>query len=605
MAQDCFNFVTKFFEPINASATHIYHSALELCPTSSIIRKMYYDRCHGLTRFPRVMIGNPDSWDTTISFSGEDRYNHCTWSPCGRFIAAQTERTVEIRNQLNFQLLAVLRPPKPPSLLKAPLQYSPDGRSLACGFSGGIVIWDIQTGGVAQIIECRSDMHSLVWSLDGRTIAAALLSGAAVSGVNAYDVASGAQQFKAELDGEQGFHLWACEKTFRILTKSLSSFESDPRLSISEIGPTCIKIEPLPVVYSSPVTFGFSPSTRRLSLSGPDTLRILDVRNSQSLLEEKSKRSRPCFSPDGSHFAAPHGKGFRVWKFTSSRYVLFGEYSLPQIPTFSLNQLRLEFSPTSTSVLSRYGSVLQIWRLRNPPTAPQTRRQCAAISRSGRHVATAHESQTAVLVTDLHSQAPSQFIDVGGEIEGLAITGNVLLVAFAEEVMGWLLTEEGTVDGVIGNKRADRSDSIWTIASPARRPQLLHFRVGGQVGMIGTSSDDFFPFVYHIETGGVPDRVHQLQRVDLPWVSFYQPLNFLEHRYLRYYNTPHYDTPPEDGWLVSRAAMGKAGWVVDPEGKHRLWIPVEWRVPLDHKNWHHDITTLFVKVGDQPIIIKF
>jgi len=28
-ARDCFNFVTTFFEPTNASATHIYHSALD------------------------------------------------------------------------------------------------------------------------------------------------------------------------------------------------------------------------------------------------------------------------------------------------------------------------------------------------------------------------------------------------------------------------------------------------------------------------------------------------------------------------------------------------------------------------------------------------
>jgi hypothetical protein len=36
-AKDCFRFVIKFFEPINVSATHIYHSALELTPLSSIV----------------------------------------------------------------------------------------------------------------------------------------------------------------------------------------------------------------------------------------------------------------------------------------------------------------------------------------------------------------------------------------------------------------------------------------------------------------------------------------------------------------------------------------------------------------------------------------
>ena len=43
-ARDCFHFVTKFFEPISVSAAYIYHSALELSPLSSIIRRLYYHR---------------------------------------------------------------------------------------------------------------------------------------------------------------------------------------------------------------------------------------------------------------------------------------------------------------------------------------------------------------------------------------------------------------------------------------------------------------------------------------------------------------------------------------------------------------------------------
>ena len=41
-ARDCFHFVTRFFEVIKLSAPHIYHSALELSPKSSIIQKHYH-----------------------------------------------------------------------------------------------------------------------------------------------------------------------------------------------------------------------------------------------------------------------------------------------------------------------------------------------------------------------------------------------------------------------------------------------------------------------------------------------------------------------------------------------------------------------------------
>ena len=551
------------------------------------------------------MIGNPDSWDLTISFSGKINYRHSTWSPCGRFIAARTEEIVEIRNQLTFQLLAILQSPENTSirLLKGPLAYSPDGRSLACGFPDGIVIWDIQTGGVARSIDCLSDICRLVWSLDGQTIASTLRHSDNFSCVQTYDVASSVQLSKQTLEKEQVFDLWACKDSFRFVSKRLFSSDSDPKWSISEIGPTRTRIEQLPVISSPPVLIVFSPSTSRISLSDPTTLRILDARNSHRLLIERNSQSFTCFSPDASLFAAPHENGFRVWKYTSNSYISLGRYSLPHIPSLSPHELFIQFSPSSTSILSWCRNVLQVWHLHGSPTTPETSRQHVAISRSGQYIAIAYQSKSAVTIINFHSQAPCQFIDTGVEIEGLVITGNVLLVAFSEKVVGWLLTEEGRVDGVANNRRAGCSDSIWTVTSPFKRPKLLTFNVLGQVGMIG--ADRTFPFIYHIGTGGVPDRVYQPQEFSLPWVSFYKQSDFKEYHHLRHHDTPRSDARSEDRWLTSRTTTGKAGWVVDPEGRHRFWVPVEWRAPWDPKNCHHDISTLFTRIGDQPVIIKF
>ena len=83
--KDCLQFVTNFFEVISVSTTHIYHSALELSPTSSIIRKLYYHR--RITPLPRVVIGTPESWTQTISVYSKENYKGpCIWSPCGRFV---------------------------------------------------------------------------------------------------------------------------------------------------------------------------------------------------------------------------------------------------------------------------------------------------------------------------------------------------------------------------------------------------------------------------------------------------------------------------------------------------------------------------------------
>ena len=603
IAEDCFHFVTKFFEPIDISATHIYHSALELCPSSSIVRKLYYDRYHGIARFPRVVIGNQDSWDQTTSFSSKDNYNHCTWSPCGRFIAAQTKTIVEIHNQLTFQLLAVLQFPKKPSILTGPLEYSPDGRSLACVFSGGIVIWDIQTGGVARSIDCPSDIFRLVWSLDGKTIAARHVYVGDSARIKTYDVASSTRVFEDTLEKEQIFNLWAYKKSFRFMSiQYLGSDKSSA--SISEIGPACIKIEQLSVVFSRPASIAFSPSTSRVSISNPYSIRILDARNSQSWLQETGKHPFHDFSPDASLFAAAHKDGFRVWKYTAGSYTLLGEFPLLHIPSFSATDLRFMFSPTSlTSILSRYGNVLQVWRLHGPPPTLQACRQHGAISRSGRYIAIAHESQSTVTIIDLLSQVPSQFIDTGAKIDGLAITGNVLLVAISETVVGWLLTDDGRVGDLVEHRRAGHNDSIWTITSPLELPRSLAFTVSGQVGVIG--ADGIIPSIYDIGTGGVPNHVHQPQKLGLPWVSLYQPSDYKEYHYLRHHDTPRQYAPPEDSWLVSSTTRGKAGWVVDLEGRHRFWVPVEWRAPWDRKNCHHDISTLFTKLGDRSVIIEF
>ena len=590
-AQDCLHFVTGFFEPINVSAAHIYHSALELCPSSSIVRRLYYDQCHGITRFPRVVIGTPDSWDPTMSLSGREGYENCIWSPCGRFIAAQTQTTIEIRNHITLELLAVLQYPKPIHVYWSHLAYSPDGRSLACVLPNCLVIWDIQTGGVVQSIGSDVGRLDPVWSFDGRTVAAVVKSFV----VKAYDVASGTQLF--EIDSEERIlHLWACGESFRILTES--PIGPDYEMPICEIGPTCTRIESLREISPQSSEVKHPPYAYRAPLAGcRHSVSALVTGYSHHLLSYTGDEifGVARLSSDGSYLATLYDNGFRVWKYSFGSFVLFGEYPLLDLVHFNLEPHNVEFSPTSTSILSRQGNILQVWRLDGPPATPQTRRQLAAISRSGHHIATAHESQTTVTIIDLQSQAPSQSINLGGEIEGLAITGNILLVAISEKVMGWVLTEEGTVAGHGG--------SIWTTTSPFLRRQLLGFRVQRKVAVIGT--DDIFPFIYDTDTGDVLDRTHQPYNFDFSWISFYATSDCREYHYLRYPGTTEYHAPVEDGWLVSHTTTGKEGWVMDPEGRHRFWVPVEWRTSWHSKNWHHDITTLFIGITGQPIMIKF
>ena len=551
------------------------------------------------------------------------------------------------------------------------LAYSPDGRSLACASSGAIVIWDIQTGGVAKVIKLRGVRDSLVWSLDGRTIATTTRSTRGEV-VLMCDVVSGVT-LSLEVPGSPDLcNLWAGEKSFRLVETSHSISTNALDISISEIGPPLIETETLNVEMSASRWLydvaAFSPTTHRVSILSSKSFCVLDIRNSDCLLEARGKFLSPEFSPDGNLLAAFCLDSTHIWKYTSGGYVLWGEPFLWNLPIlFKTRALSLQFSPTSPSILIHRGNVLQVRRLPGPPATHQTRYQYAAISHSGCNIAIAHKSESTVTIINLHSQVASQSIDTGVEIQGLAITGNVLLVASSEAVLAWLLTEEGTVDGVLDNRGANRSNSIWTMSSPLLRSRVLSFRVEGRIGVVGI--EGIFPLVYQTKTGDILDRAHEPQQFSSPWVSFYQPSDLREYFHLRHSGlTPpdsspkgkgsrseddkfssedddssskDDDPPSEDGnsssednkyspmeivddspedhhlpskvadsssggsWLILPALVGEAGWVVDSQGRHRFWVPIEWRKSWERENWHHDITTLFTRVGDQPVVIKF
>jgi len=569
IAKDYFQFVANFFEAIKVSATHIYHSALELCPVSSIVRKLYHHR--RIAHSPKVVIGTPDSWEPTIATSGD--YRFYTWSPCGQFVAAQTGNVVEIRNQLTLELITILRPTETIPHLWGPLAYSPDGCFVACTSDTGVIIWDIQTGGVAKEIQHHARRFSLVWSSDGGTICTIDRDSTFI--VHTFDTSSGTTSSPGTLQSKKKPYLWVDDKSFWIITMR----DSDDGVDIFEVGSTLTKIRSSDFSPLLEAEIGsFSPTTHRVSIFGGSAIRTFDIQNSKILLDEMDDYFSRCFSPDGSLFAASRASSVPVWKYASGCYTLWREFRCQGLFR------SLQFSPTSSSILGHSYYGLQVLRLHELPTTPEIHhQQLVQLSRSGTHVATAHELGNTVTITDLLARTPPQFIDTNVEIEDLFLTGNVLLVAGSEEIVAWLLTEEGLVDGVIGDRRVGRSDSIWTTS------RLDHYplKLGGQVGVI-----EFYTgalHVYHTETGEVLDPTQAPP--DYGWRRYYN-------------NIPQRDTPPEDAWQTSRDTL-REGWVKDPEGKHRMWVPVEWRGGWDPAEWHHDATTQFSRLGDRFVLIKF
>ena len=580
-AKDYFNFVTKFFEPINVSATHIYHSALELSPLSSIVRRLYHHQRH--TPFPRVVAGTADSWDRiTYLFTGEVYTWSYTWSPCGRFVAALRHEFVEIRDVISSELVSTLGR----HLYGHPrLAYSPDGRSLAC-LSDTLRIWDIQTGGAAKEIEYnnRSNSRSIVWSLDGMTVGMTW-----DSTVHLYDIVSGAKLSPGTFQSSDELHLWAHNGSFQVMA---GRWEGGVfTIEVFDVGSKIVKIESFHIEAlhrgpgRHPRIASFSPTTYRVSIADMKQGWILDIRNSECLLEEKGLSTCQTFSSDGSLFAAYLGYSVCIWRYASGCYIPWRTFPVQSCSS-------LTFSPTSSSILIDTLSVLQAYPLDDPPIVahPDDSTLLAILSPCGTYIATARRLGHTVTIANPLSQITSQFIDTYMEIENVALSGSILLVFDGEQVAAWRLTEGGLVDGVFGDRRAGDGDSIWVVSNPHSFEMIDRIAVFWGRGPI---------HVYHTGTGKSLD--HTQTHFGLTGRHTPSDMSRGGH-YPHYRNSITGNRQPRGDWPFS-GVRPKAGWVKDPERKHRLWMPIEWREK--DIGWLCDIQALQFSHPSGSVIIMF
>ena len=529
-------------------------------------------------------------WDWSIVLSNTDYCeSSVAWSPCGQFVAIQAKEVVDIRDVLTFGLLFTLRPTKLPSRLTGTLAYSPDGRSLACASDNAIVIWDIQTGGVAGNLEYgKSYSDSLVWSLDGSLVGAVIWDkGVDTVTILRYEVGSATALTPISHYSRYKPYVWAHAKTFRVMTMTWCGEVCN--IEVFEIKSTLSKVESFPVKLGGQnrqIT-SFSPSTYRISVSNSgddDRLVVLDVRNSGNLLDEEGDFVGHCFSSDGGFFAASRSDNVCIWKYDDGRYSPAGSY-----PTLAAAFPNLVFSPTSLSIMGNLKGYLKVWRLDGPPVDAVARGdEIGIFSRSGAYLITTHFRESTITIASSHSSTPSQLIDTEIEISGLGLTGNVLLAVGSGMVGGWLLTEEGRVNSVFGGGKAGRSDSIWTVSTPQRSSQDLTFSIEGEIGVI--KSEESVIHVYNTETGEMLDPTQTALRLSGPWYSFGEMIQVRRH----VYDGSVGYTPILDDWKLSEALF-REGWLEGREGeyKHMLWAPNEWRgMEWDEVEWLSDIATV-------------
>ena len=164
---DSQRFLLEYFDTINDSPSHIYHSALPCSPSSSWLHKYYGTE---LSQEVKVIKGLPtrwgicsrtvlmnrfamglSCWDNTIAVGSGDRDIVLLDAITGSQTAVLSGHTDEVNSVV----------------------FSSDGRSLVSGSDDKTIkLWDVQTGGVVRTFSGHTDLvRSVSISVDCTTIA--------------------------------------------------------------------------------------------------------------------------------------------------------------------------------------------------------------------------------------------------------------------------------------------------------------------------------------------------------------------------------------------------------------------------------------------------
>ena len=658
LANDCSHFVTGYFGIIDASSSHIYHSALMLTPRKSMIWELYQSY---VQPFIRVVHGVPTSWDlSTAAISYPFKIEPAVWSPCNKFIAVGATETmrVDILDSATLQRLQTLEVPLGEGKGSQGLVFSPDMQMLTC--LGGyyrylylaaipseilIVSWDLQTGGVVNIIRRQNAPPSprtiIRYSNNGRMIAV-LHSFSQGATISIYDIVSGEFMHDAYHGTTFTYDMWAHGESLWFATNNGTG------ITIWGVkftpGATCTEIETLSIPEDviggtlfcsgglSHVQQAQSPLTSyRLARYNKAThsLLVWGIQDSKYLLQhvDIDEISSMTFSSSGFFFACSTRRGeVYLWRETVTGYTFHAK-----LPAITQNS-QLLLSPNGRSIIAFRNSAVQLWHTKDIATSSS-----GILTQVPYHtgdflleflpdralVVIMWLKGDTVTVLDLNSGLLQLTIKTSMKNYGLRVVGNTIVVIGERDAITWSLVgvnfspdSKMSVGDSIQTKIFEYNSSLKPMITAAISLDLCY------IAILRKSISTLRLYIYDAPAG----QYLTSRTVDGESPLWFTPgspkicstlrgkgavvVNITEDGHLQGDQTVTPEALIEDRswgcpWRISSGyQVTNDGWILGADRKRLLMLPPSWQSCVEQQVWNGNFFALLHSSLPEPVIVE-
>ena len=511
---------------------------------------------------------------------------------------------------------------------------SPDGHCLTLIGRGGLISWDLQTGGPLGTIPSRLEGDAYVvafsstYSKDGKVVAAAYLDPTYNTFIRAYDLSGTEAGPYFAPKGRIIEPIWTHEKCIRFVTINPGS------VVVSEVEFTLknppVEVESLPIADKivDGDHFLFLPSLSRLGFVLKDTIQVWDAKAAKLLLKSELPSNTysdhlpvGSFSSDGRFFAHVDKNGVaRVWKESPAGYVL---HQRLQFVTFHLS-IQPRLSPSGESIfMSPDCRALHLWHTRDQvPSLPSVSENkfTLAFSPDERFAAFARRGGNTVTIFNTLTGDLQLAVDTDMSVVCLGMTGSALIVVGEEKIATWDLP------GGDCAFNASINDSVRTTTLHHNQDTPTYGSISPDFSRIAFLSGPYYKkhlHIYDVSTG---------RRLTNNPAFYMRRVEFTRDGREVWTFSNNFDY--KEGWeIVEDSGSGPIqpklwdgivcpsgvfpwescrgyevtgdGWVLSATQKRLLWLPHRWRSELRQRAWSGRFLGLLHEELSEVVVLEF